>query len=110
MDIRAPTLACLLVILLPPTAAFADAVQVRYLEGLTRGFLAVSDENGQQIGEGDWQQVLHGDRVTSHLTIRFRDGSVYDDQTVFTQHGIFHLLTDHVTQKGPTFKPEAKAR
>jgi hypothetical protein len=38
------------------------------------------------------------------MRFRFKDGSIYEQTTVFSQHGTFRLLSDHVVQKGPTFK------
>ncbi len=81
----------------------ADNVRVLFPEGITRGFLAVADDGGKKIGDGDLQQIVQGDRVTNHLLIRFQDGSSYDDSTVFTQRGVFHLLTDHLVETGPAF-------
>jgi len=45
----------------------------------------------------------HGARVTSRLILRFRDGSIDDETTVFSQRGTFRLITDHHIQRGPTF-------
>jgi hypothetical protein len=42
--------------------------------------------------------------VTSRLIFRFKDGSVYDDTTIFSQRGAFRLLSDHLVQHGPSFK------
>ena len=47
--------------------------------------------------------MVHGDRVTSRLIFRFRDGSVDDDITVFSQRGTFRLISDHHVQRGPSF-------
>lgn len=48
-------------------------------------------------------QVVHGDRVRSRLTFRFRDGSLDDETTVYTQRGTFRLLSDRHVQRGPSF-------
>ena len=48
-------------------------------------------------------QVVHGDRVTSRLVFHFRDGSLDDDTTVFSQRGFFRLISDHHIQRGPSF-------
>src|SRR5207248_1064057 len=45
-----------------------------------------------------------GDRVTGSLTFRFTDGSIYEDTTVFSQRGSLRLLSDHLIEKGATFK------
>jgi hypothetical protein len=85
-------------------SASADQVKVRYAEGLARGFLIVRQEDGKQIADGDASQVERDGHVTNHVIFRFKDGSIYEDTTVFTQRGTFHLVSDHVIQKGPSFK------
>ncbi|MGH9690576.1 MAG: hypothetical protein ACRD4C_05720 [Candidatus Acidiferrales bacterium] len=87
-----------------PTAAAAGPVTVRYPEGLTRGFFVVRTQDGRQIADGELSQVAHGDRVTNHMTFHFQDGSIEDETTVFSEHGVFRLLSDHLLQKGPAFK------
>ncbi|MCU1339336.1 MAG: hypothetical protein JWO19_4917 [Bryobacterales bacterium] len=81
----------------------AEPVVVRYTEGLTHGFLTLQTLDGKTIADGEMTQVARGDRVTSHLTYRFRDGSLYDDTVNFSQQGTFRVLTDHLIQKGPSF-------
>ena len=88
----------------PVCGASPESVAVRYIEGLSRGFLVVRTQDGGQIADGDSSQVAHGDRVTSRMKFRFKDGSVEDETTVFSQRGSFRLLTYHVLQKGPAFK------
>lgn len=46
---------------------------------------------------------MRGDRVTSRLTFHFKDGSLDDETTVFTQRGVFRLISDHHIQRGPYF-------
>jgi hypothetical protein len=48
-------------------------------------------------------QTVHGDQVTSHTLFTFKDGSIDDETTVFSQRGAFRLITDHRVQKGPFF-------
>ena len=81
----------------------ADPVPVRHPQGSAHGFLALMTLDGKRIATGDMMQVVHGDRVISRLTFHFRDGSLDDDTTIFTQRGVFHLLTDHHIQRGPSF-------
>ena len=87
-----------------PQRSFANDVPVRFSEGLSRGFVVVSTETGQKIAEGESEQVANGGQVKSRLTIHFTDGSLYDDRAVFTQRKVFHLLTDHLIENGPSFK------
>jgi hypothetical protein len=76
---------------------------VRHVEGTVHGFLALRSKEGKALAVGDLFQVVRGDRVTSRLVFRFKDGSVDDETTVFTQRGNFKLITDHHVQKGPSF-------
>src|ERR1700730_14879547 len=94
----------LLACVLQPAASPAEAVAVRYREGVSHGFLVLRTLDGKPIADGDSTQVARGDRVTSRMQFRFKDGSIYEETTVFSQHGAFRLLRDHVLQKGPTFK------
>src|ERR1700704_7132628 len=89
---------------LEPTLVSADQVPVRHMEGLMHGFLALRTLDGKRLADGEMTQVAEGDRVTSRLIFRFKDGSVYDDTTTFSQRGAFRLLSDHLVQRGPSFK------
>jgi len=92
------------VALLQPNPILAEPVPVRYLEGLTRGFLILQTLDGNTIADGDLIQTLRGDRVTDHMIFHFKDGSLYDETFVFTQRGVFRLLTESLVEKGPAFK------
>ena len=80
------------------------AVAVRQTEGEVRGFLLLSTLTGATIADGDATQVTHGDEVTNRLSFHFKDGSFQEETAVFTQHGHFHVQSDHLVQKGPVFK------
>lgn len=82
---------------------FADPVVVRHTEGIVHGFLALRTLDGALIANGDLIQVARGDRVTSRLVFRFKDGSIRDETAVFSQGRTFRLLRNHLVQKGPTF-------
>jgi hypothetical protein len=81
----------------------ADPVPVRHPQGSSHGFLAVRTLDGKSIAVGDATQIVHGDRVTSRVIFRFRDGSIDEDTTVFSQRGVFRLVSDHHIQRGPSF-------
>jgi len=87
-----------------PILVSADQVPVRHMEGLMHGFLALRTLDGKRLADGEMTQVAEGDRVTSRLIFRFKDGSVYDDTTIFSQRGAFRVLSDHLVQRGPSFK------
>ena len=42
--------------------------------------------------------------LTTELTFHFKDGSLYQETTVFYQNMYFRLVSDHLIQKGPSFK------
>ena len=95
--------ALLLACLLQPTVSPTEVISVRYPEGVSHGFLVLRTLEGKTIADGDSTQVARGDRVTNRMRFLFKDGSVYEETTVFSQRGTFRLLSDHVIQKGPTF-------
>src|SRR5258706_1570174 len=68
------------------------------------GFLILRTEEGAGIAVGDWTQIAHGESVTSDLIFHFKDGSLYQETTAFSQRSKFQLLQYHLVQKGPTFK------
>src|SRR5436309_14356811 len=74
------------------------------MEGLMHGFLALRTLDGKRLADGEMTQIAEGDRVTSRLIFRFKDGSVYDDTTIFSQQGAFRVLSDHLVQRGPSYK------
>lgn len=82
----------------------AEPVRVRYAEGIVHGFLALRTTDGKTVADGDLIQRAVGTRVTTRLVFHFRDGSIRDETTVFTQRGQFRLVSDHLVQKGPTFE------
>ena len=84
--------------------AAAEPVTVCYTEGMMHGFFELQSTEGKILAWGEITQSVRGDRVTSHLTLRFTDKSIYDETTIFSQRGTFRLLRDHLLQKGPAFK------
>src|SRR5256885_10435233 len=90
--------------MLQPNALFADTIPVRPTEGLIHGFLLVLTLEGKALADGQMTQDARGDRVTNHLIFRFKDGSIYEDTTIFSQRGTFRLLSDHLNLRGPSFK------
>jgi hypothetical protein len=81
----------------------ADPIPVRHPQGSAHGFVVLKTLEGKRLATGDMTQIVHGDRVTSRLLFRFRDGSLDDDTTVFSQRGVFRLISDHHIQRGPSF-------
>jgi hypothetical protein len=81
----------------------AGPIAVRYMEGVGHGFIILKNLNGETLAYGDLTQIVRADRVTSRMLFHFKDGSIHDETTVFSQLGTFHLLSEHLIQKGPSF-------
>jgi hypothetical protein len=100
--LRCWSVIALVICALQPGAS-AEPIPVRHIEGTVHGFLAVRSKEGRVVAVGDLFQVVRGDRVTARLVFRFKDGSIDDETTVFSQRGNFQLISDHHIQKGPSF-------
>src|SRR5207244_8241999 len=92
-----------LVALAPPARPSAEPVPAVLIEGTSHGFLTLRSTDGTLLASGDQAQIARGGTLTNRLTFRFKDGSIDDSTTVFTQRGMLRLLTYHDVQKGPTF-------
>ena len=94
---------CSLITILIVAHLYGEPIPVRYSQGSAHGFLVVKTIEGIPIATGDATQVIQGDRVTSRVTLHFRDGSLDDEITVFSQRRVFRLISDHHIQHGPSF-------
>ena len=83
--------------------AAGENVAVRRLQGTFHGFLILKTLEGKVLASGDLVQVAQGERITTRLTYRFRDGSLDDETVVFSQRKVFQLISDHHVQRGPSF-------
>jgi hypothetical protein len=90
-------------------AAHAEPVAVRFIEGVTRGYLVVHALDGKSLGQGDLTQLSRNGRVESRMVLRFHDGSLHDEEVVFTQNKVFALLSFKLTQRGPSFPTAIEA-
>ena len=81
-----------------------QAVLVRHREGLVHGFLILRSQQNEILADGELVQNNSGDHVTSRLFFHFKDGSVSDETTVFSQRRSFSFISNHLIQKGPSFK------
>lgn len=71
--------------------------------GSMQGFLTLTDQAGAVLAAGDLTQVPNGDRVKLRTVFHFRDGSIDDETTIFSQKKVFRLISDRHIQKGPSF-------
>jgi hypothetical protein len=78
-------------------------IPVRHIKGTVHGFLDLRSEDGHVIASGDLVQIARGSQVTSRMVFNFKDGSIDDETTVYSQRRNFQLITYHHLQKGPTF-------
>ncbi len=93
----------MLALLVFASAALADPIAVHHKEGTAHGYLVVRSLDGKIVASGDLIQTVKGDQVTSELVYHFKDGSLHDETTVFTQEHSFRLVSDHLVQKGASF-------
>ena len=106
------TLAVLFVVATALTArpALGDPINVRYTEGVTRGFPVLRSLSGEKLAQGELTQVPRGrDVVESRLVFKFGDGSVYDERVTFSQRDVFTLLRYRIVQRGPSFPETIEA-
>ncbi|HET9086276.1 MAG TPA: hypothetical protein VFN53_02020 [Acidobacteriaceae bacterium] len=87
----------------PTGPLLSQLVSVQHPVGTSHGFLLLRDTDGKQLATGDSKVTVHGKIVTSNLVFRFKDGSLDDDTTVFSEDGKFKLISDHHLQKGPQY-------
>jgi hypothetical protein len=83
---------------------FAQPVAVRQPQGEVRGYVVLRNEDGTIVADGDSLQTTRRGQIVYELIVHFKDGSLQDETTVFSQSGHFRVLSDHLVQKGPTFK------
>jgi hypothetical protein len=85
------------------TVLEAAPVRVRFHEGTTRGFLAIRTPQGERIGHGELTQKPRGDEIDSRLLLQFKDGSIHDETTTYSQRDAFRLEAYRLKQRGPSF-------
>ena len=98
------TVKCTTGFLLLISIANAEPVPVRRVQGDLHGFIVLKDLDDKILASGDLTQTPGGNRVTTILTLHFKDGSLYQETSVYSQRRTFQLLTYKQIQKGPSFK------
>jgi hypothetical protein len=69
---------CLLILVTVPMGlrqASAAPVAVRFVEGVTHGFLFLRNVDGELLASGQLLQFQRGGQVESRMVFRFKDGS-----------------------------------
>jgi hypothetical protein len=98
-----PFLLSSLALLLIPSTSSATLIPAEYKEGTSHGFLVLRSQQGKILATGEVIQTIDGQRLTSEVVFHFRDGSIHDEVTVFSQNSDFRLISDHLRQQGPSF-------
>lgn len=88
--------------------AWAAPVAVRFVEGVTHGFLVLRDVNGGLLASGDLLETQRGGPVESRMVFRFNDGSIYDETVTFTQDRVFAMQSYRLVQRGPAFTEDSE--
>lgn len=88
--------------------AAAAPVAVRFVEGVSHGFLTLRTADGALIATGDLLQVARRGAVESRMVFRFKDGSVLDETVVFTQRRVFAMKSYRLLQTGPAFAEDTE--
>lgn len=91
-----------------PYPLMAAPIAVRFIEGLTRGYLSLSTVDGTTIAAGDLFQVARNGAVKSRMVFHFKDGSLHDEKVTYTQNEVFAMRTYHLIQRGPAFKDDTE--
>lgn len=105
---RRPFIALVAAALLWLQPAAAAPIAVRYMEGVTHGFLVLRTLDGVLIASGDLLQDTRGGEVHSRMVFHFKDGSVWDETVVFTQERVFAMQGYRLLQRGPVFPEDTE--
>ena len=92
-----------LAVLASPGCAHGQPLNVRHRVGSMHGFLVLRNGTGAILASGEMTQAAHGDRIKLRVVFRFRDGSIDDETTVYSQRRSFLLISDRLLQRGPSF-------
>jgi hypothetical protein len=94
--------ACILSLVMVAVAS-GQEVKVRLRDGSARGFLVLRSETGAILASGEFSQIPQGDRIKARLVFHFKDGSLDEETTVYSQKSTFRLISDRLVQRGRTF-------
>ena len=98
------------IVIIQASGLTAEQIPVRHIESVTLGFLVLRNLDGEALAYGDWKQAVKPNGLlVGDLRFQFKDGSLYEEITKFTQHGKFRLVSDQVVQKGPSFKQQSES-
>jgi hypothetical protein len=70
------------------------------------GFLVLKSLDDKILAAGDIVQTPGKSRLTTVMSLQFRDGSLYRETAVYSQQKVFRLLSYKQEKKGPSFKTQ----
>ena len=79
------------------------ALKLRYRTASEHGFLILRDPAGAILASGEVTQVPSRHRITLHVVFHFRDGSIDDETTLYSQGETIRLISDRHIQSGKSF-------
>jgi hypothetical protein len=78
-------------------------LKLRYRTGSEHGFVILRDAAGAILASGEVTQVPSKHRITLHVVFHFRDGSIDDETTLYSQGETIRLISDRHIQRGKSF-------
>jgi len=106
--LRNATALVLVAAMLGAPCAAAEPIAVRFVEGVSHGFLTLRTVDAAQIASGDLLQFARRGEIESRMVFRFKDGSVLDETVVFTQDRVFLMKSYRLSQRGPVFAEDTE--
>jgi hypothetical protein len=87
----------------PSCSVQGQALKLRHRLGAEHGFFVLRSVAGATLASGELTQYAYAGRVKLHVVFHFRDGSLDDETTWFSQEPSFRLIRDRHIQSGPSF-------
>ncbi len=86
----------------------AATIPVIFPEGSIHGFLVLRTPEGKLIAQGDLLEIARGAEIQRTTVFRFKDGSLFEETAVFSQQGVYTLLSYRLEQSGPAFAEDTR--
>jgi hypothetical protein len=78
-------------------------LKLRYRTASEHGFVILRDAAGAILASGELTQVPTRQRIRIHVVFHFRDGSIDDETTLYSQGETIRLISDRHIQRGKSF-------
>jgi hypothetical protein len=78
-------------------------LKLRYRTASEHGFVILRDAAGAILASGEVTQVPSKHRIALHVVFHFRDGSIDDETTLYSQGETIRLISDRHIQRGKSF-------